>query len=111
MMDVLSGLFLGLGSAVLVSTAWVILRMPTFFTRLHAASVNETLGPGLILLGLALHADAGFEVVVKLGLVFMFLVLTGPVAGHALAKAALDNGVLPGRLRRMQEEEEASSRT
>jgi hypothetical protein len=33
-----------------------LLRMPDFYTRMHAASVTETLGAGLILLGLMLQA-------------------------------------------------------
>ena len=101
--DLLSWLFLVSGSLVLVGTVIVVLRMPTFYTRLHAASVNETLGPGLIVLGLALQAGGDWEVILKLILVLVFLVLTGPVAAHALAKAALDNGVLPGQVRRNRE--------
>ena len=101
--DILSWICLVSGAAVLVGTAIVIVRMPTFYTRLHAASVNETLGPGLILAGLALQADGNWEVIIKLVLVLFFLVLTGPVAAHALAKAALDNGVMPGQIRRNRE--------
>jgi multisubunit Na+/H+ antiporter MnhG subunit len=33
-----------------------LLRMPDFYTRMHAASVTETLGAGLMLLGLMLQA-------------------------------------------------------
>lgn len=103
MLDVLSWIFLVSGSLILVATIVIIMRMPSFFTRLHAASVNETLGPGLILLGLALQVPDRWEVVLKLVLVLIFLVLTGPVASHALAKAALENGVLPGKIRRDRE--------
>lgn len=103
--EVLSWIFLISGSVVLVATAFVIVRMPTFYTRLHAASVNETLGPGLILIGLALQTHGNVEIILKLALVLIFLVLTGPVAAHALAKAALDNGVLPGKVRRDREKE------
>ena len=103
-LDALSWVLLLSGSGVLVGTVIVILRMPTFYTRLHAASVNETLGPGLILMGLALQAGGNWEVIIKLILILVFLVLTGPVASHALAKAALDNGVLPGQLKRNREQ-------
>lgn len=104
-LDIASWVVLCLGSLVLVAAALVIVRMPTFYTRLHAASVNETLGPGLILLGLVLQSDGNIEVILKLVLILAFLVLTGPIAGHALAKAALDNGLLPGKLRREEEGE------
>lgn len=118
LLDVISWLLLGSGSLVLVGGAVAILRMPTFFTRIHAAGVNETLGPGLILLGLIFQAGDytdGFgtvEVVIKLAMILGFLVITSPIATHALAKAALDNGVMPGELRqqRQREREEDSNR-
>ncbi len=102
MLDVLSWICLIGGSLTLVSAAIVIWRMRTFYTRLHAASVNETLGPGLILLGLALQSIDHFDIILKLALILVFLVLTGPVASHALAKAALDNGLLPGETRQQR---------
>lgn len=106
--DALSWLLLGSGSLVVVLAGFLVVKMPTFYTRLHAASVNETLGPALILLGLALQAGNyanGFEVILKLLLILLFLLLTSPVASHALAKAAITNMVLPGQLKRSREEE------
>jgi multicomponent Na+:H+ antiporter subunit G len=71
-----------------------LLRMPTFFTRMHAASVTDTVGAGLILLGLALQA--GFTLVAaKLAVIGLLIFFTSPVATHALAKAALARGVDP----------------
>ncbi|MCG8460399.1 MAG: monovalent cation/H(+) antiporter subunit G [Holophagales bacterium] len=103
-LDIVAGFFLLSGSLVLVTSAVGIVRLPNFFTRLHAASVNETFGPGLLLLGLALEAWGDIEVMVKVALVLVFLVLTGPVASHSLAKAALENGVMPGEMRRRKGE-------
>lgn len=71
-----------------------LLRMPSFFTRMHAASVTDTVGAGLILLGLALQA--GFTLVTaKLAVIALLIFFTSPVATHALAKAALARGVDP----------------
>ncbi len=109
MLDVLSWICLIAGSVILVAAAIVILRMRSFYTRIHGASVNETLGPGLILLGLVLQSLDQFEIVLKLVLVLVFLVLTGPISGHALAKAALDNGLLPPEPRQQEEEGGSSS--
>ena len=94
--DVLSWILLVTGSLVLMTSASGMVRMPNFYNRLHAASVNDTFGPGLILLGLAFQATHSLEVMIKLALVLIFLVLTGPLSTHALAKAALENGTLPG---------------
>ena len=41
-----------LGSVFMVIGALGVVRMPDIFTRLHAASVSETFGVGLILIGL-----------------------------------------------------------
>jgi multicomponent Na+:H+ antiporter subunit G len=82
------------GSGVVLITGFGILRLPTYYTRMHAASVTDTLGAGLILLGLAL--EAGFSLAsLKLGMILLFLILTGPPAAHALAKAAFLHGVIP----------------
>lgn len=82
------------GGFFLVVGAVGLLRFPDVFTRMHAASVSETLGAYLLLLGLCLQGG-GWQVVVKLLLIFMFLFITSPTATHALAKAALHDGVKP----------------
>ena len=65
-----------------------LLRFPDLYTRMHAAGVTDTGGAGLVLFGLMLQA--GFTIVtVKLALILWFLLFTGPVASHVLAKAAL----------------------
>ena len=69
-----------------------LLRMPDFYTRSHAASITDTLGATLVLLGLALHSGANL-VTVKLVFVFAFLLLTSPTAAHALVKAAYSKGL------------------
>jgi len=69
-----------------------LLRMPDFWTRAHSASVTDTMGAGLVLLGLMLQA--GFTgVAVKLLMVLFFLYITGPAATHALCRAAHAHGV------------------
>ncbi len=69
-------------------------RMPDVFTRMHAASVSETLGVGLLVLGMVLQA--GFTLVAaKLIIILLVLLVTGPVATHALARAALHDGEKP----------------
>ena len=69
-----------------------LIRMPDFFTRMHAASVIETLGAAPLLLGLALQAGASL-VTAKLAMVGLLIFLTSPAATHALAKAARLRGV------------------
>lgn len=71
-----------------------LVRMPDFYTRMHAASVIETLGAGLILFGLMLQA--GFTLVaVKLGMLALLIFFASPTATHALAQAAMVRGLKP----------------
>lgn len=93
-LDVLSwGLMLA-GTAFCVIGAVGLLRMPDFFTRMHAASVADTLGAGLLLAGLMLQA--GFTLVmVKLVAIGLLIFFTSPTATHALAKAAIARGIGP----------------
>ena len=94
MLDILSwGLLLG-GAAFILIGAIGLLRFPDFFTRLHAVSVCDTMGAGLILAGLMLQGGLSL-VTVKLILMFYFMIFTGPTAVHALADAALQGSLKP----------------
>jgi multicomponent Na+:H+ antiporter subunit G len=92
--DVLSWVFLAAGGAFCVIGASGLIRMPDFYTRAHAASVIETLGAGLVLLGLLLQAGWTLSAVkvLMLGLLIFF---ASPTATHALTRAALLRGVKP----------------
>lgn len=98
MIDVLvelaSWLLIGTGGAFLVIGAVGIVRMPDIFTRMHAASVIDTVGAGLVIAGLMVQAGSGL-VTLKLLFLLALLFFTGPVVAHALAQAALHAGVVP----------------
>ena len=82
------------GGLFCVIGALGMLRMPDFYTRMHAASVIETLGAALILAGLLLQA--GFTLVaVKLLFVGVLIFFASPTATHALARAAMVRGLKP----------------
>lgn len=92
--QILAGCFLFAGAFFLLAGAVGMNRMPDLFTRMHAASVGDTLGVGLMLVGMAILG--GFTLVtVKLLFLLAFLLFVGPVASHALAAAALKAGVKP----------------
>ena len=71
-----------------------VLRMPDLYTRMHAASVTETLGTMLLLAGLMLLAGWSLPAF-KLFAILLFLLFTGPVAAYAVANTALLAGVKP----------------
>ena len=93
-MDVLSWIFLLGGGFLGVTGAVGLFRFPDFYTRLHAASVTDTLCAGFIVLGLLLQADSAM-MVFKLVLILLILAYTSPTAAHALARAALHAGLQP----------------
>ena len=82
-----------------------ILRFPDFYTRTHAASITDTLGAGLVLLGLLFqsitmmipgddYVAGSWIIFVKLLMVGVFILLTAPTSGHALVKAAYAHGLV-----------------
>ena len=92
--DIIVWALLLAGSVFAVIGGIGILRLPDVYTRLHGAGITDTMGAGLILLGLAVHE--GFTLItVKLALVFIFLIITSPVSSHAVANAAHGAGLRP----------------
>lgn len=64
------------------------MRLPEFFSRVHAAGIIDSLGAILILLGLITQSQ-DILVIIKLLLILLFMMITGPTAVHALARAAM----------------------
>ncbi|MBW8184025.1 monovalent cation/H(+) antiporter subunit G [Shewanella nanhaiensis] len=93
-LEISSGICLLVGCFLCFSGGIGILRFPDFYTRMHAVSITDTLGAGLVLLGLMLQSPDGL-VLIKLILILLFTLFINPSASHALAKAALHNGLLP----------------
>ena len=92
--DIVSWLFILAGSAGLVISAVGLLRLPDFYTRLHAGGVIDTFGAELLIVGMAIQA--GFTLLtVKLLVIGLFLFFTGPTATHATANAAWVAGLKP----------------
>jgi multicomponent Na+:H+ antiporter subunit G len=71
-----------------------VLRMPDFYTRLHAVGKAETLGVLCTLAAVALSTELGL-VTVKVGFVALFLFLSNATSTHAIGRAALHTGVAP----------------
>jgi len=92
--DLVSAVMLAGGSFFLIVGAIGLIRMPDVFTRMHAVSVSETMGVGLILGGLMVQG--GFTLITfKLVCLFLLLFFTSPIASHAIARAAMADGVKP----------------
>lgn len=91
---ILAGLSLLGGGFFVMAGSIGVLRMPDFYSRVHAAGITDTLGALLVLFGLILLA--GFTLLsAKLALVGLFLLLTSPTATHAVTNAAHVAGLKP----------------
>ncbi|MCY4400512.1 MAG: monovalent cation/H(+) antiporter subunit G [Gemmatimonadetes bacterium] len=94
LLSVLTWALLLAGSFFFLTGALGMVRLPDVFTRMHAAGMGDTMGAGLILLGLCVQGGVSV-VTVRLVLVLAFVWFTSPIATHALAKAALSGGTRP----------------
>ena len=93
-LNILSWASILAGSALCIIGAIGLIRLPDVFCRMHGAGIIDTLGIGLIILGLAFQA--GFTLVLaKLGMIVIFILFTSPTATHALSRAALHGGIKP----------------
>ncbi|MBC9726332.1 monovalent cation/H(+) antiporter subunit G [Streptomyces sp. TRM68367] len=90
--EVLSGVLLVAGALFMLSGAVGLLRFPDFYTRIHAVGVTDSVGAGLVLLGLLLRTTA-WDTGVRLVIILLFMALTSPTATHILAHAARRDGV------------------
>lgn len=94
-LDIASGVLLTVGSFFILVGTLGLVRLPDFYTRLHAAGITDTLGAELVLIAMMLQA--GFSLItVKLIIISMFIFFTSPTATHAVANAARTMGLRPG---------------
>lgn len=104
LLDIASWLLLSAGGIFVFIGGLGALRMPDLYTRMHAASVTDTIGPALIIIGIILQAGLTLASV-KLVAILLFLLLTGPTASNALASASLLAGYRPEYARELPEDE------
>jgi multicomponent Na+:H+ antiporter subunit G len=88
LLDIASWLLLSAGGVFVFIGGLGALRMPDLYTRMHAASVTDSIAPVLIISGIILQAGLSLASI-KLAAILLFLLLTGPTASNALASAAL----------------------
>ncbi|MGH8197507.1 MAG: monovalent cation/H(+) antiporter subunit G [Steroidobacteraceae bacterium] len=95
--DAVSFTMLALGGFFVFMGGLGALRLPDLYTRMHAASLTDSLGTLLTLGGIMLQSGWSLATV-KLLTILFFLMMTGPTASYALANAALlsDDKDAPG---------------
>ncbi len=93
-LDIGSWILLTLGGVSVLIGGIGALRMPDLYSRMHAASVTDSMGAILIILGVMLQAGLSLATI-KLAAILLFLLFTSPTASNALASAALLAGNKP----------------
>lgn len=63
-----------------------LIRLPDVFCRMHATTKCDTMGAGLIFIGLIIWQGATF-VSLNILIVLVFIWLTNPTAAHYIAKS------------------------
>ena len=93
-----AGILIVLGALLAFAGSLGLLRLPTFYERVHPPTMGTTLGTGLILIGSMLHFTAleGRPVVHEI-LIGVFMTLTTPVTYMLLVRAALYRDRAEGR--------------
>ena len=104
LLDTLSWVLLTLGGLSVLVGGIGALRMPDLYTRMHAASVTDSLGAILVLGGIMLQAGWSLATI-KLIAILLFLLLTSPTSSNARASAALLAGTRPFAEAGQEEEE------
>ncbi len=89
--NLLAALFVILGASFALVASVGILRLPDFYTRMHAASKAGTVGSALALVALAIVSVQTAEVLRAIAAIVFFF-LTAPIAAHLLGKAAYSAG-------------------
>ena len=93
-LDILSWILLTAGGGFVLVGGIGALRMPNLYTRMHAASVTDTMGAVLVLSGVMLQAGLTLATI-KLAAILLFLLITSPTSSYALASAAMIAGIRP----------------
>lgn len=109
LMDVGAGVLL-LGTLICLVGGIGLIRLPNFFARTHGGSVTDTLGALLALSGMAIYTlgmeltgKDQFLIVIKLFSIGVFLLVTSPISGHALTRAAYRRGLRGAKLPELEQ--------
>ncbi len=88
--EVCASFLLIMGGVFILVGALGMVKLPDFYTRLHAPTKATTLGIGCILIAsMALHALRGDGLSIHELVISLFLFITAPVSAYMVAKAAL----------------------
>ena len=89
-------LFIFLGLVFIFFGTLGIIRFPDIYTRLQTSSKCDAAGAVALLVGLMIREGLD-SLSLRILLILVFLLLTNPVASHAIARSAFIRGIKPWR--------------
>jgi multicomponent Na+:H+ antiporter subunit G len=92
--NIIAMALMAFGAFFMITGAVGLLRLPDFYTRLHATGKCDTLGEVLLIVGFMIYEEWTF-LTIKLFFLMVFIFIANPVATHAIMKAAYVTGVKP----------------
>lgn len=92
MIEIIASVLLVVGASFMFLAALGLLRMPDLMTRMHATTKAGVLGAGVMLIGVALLFGS-IEVKARVLAIIAFVLITAPVAAHAIGRASYFVGV------------------
>lgn len=95
---IIADIFLFLGCFFALAGTVGMLRMPDVFCRMQSSTNIATLGMLFLMIGALIYAIAmehSFSMAVKIVAISVFILLTNPVASHALCRGAYNHGIRP----------------
>ena len=84
------------GAFLFLAGAVGFLRLPDFYTRIHAPTKAASLGiPLMAFASMLLHLGAGFDLWIEDALIILFVFLANPVSTEILVWAAVARNIRP----------------
>jgi multicomponent K+:H+ antiporter subunit G len=84
------------GAFLFLAGAVGFLRLPDFYTRIHAPTKAASLGiPLMAFASMLLHLGAGFDLWIEDALIMLFVFLANPVSTQMLVWAAVARNIRP----------------
>lgn len=88
MREIIVGIFICMGTIVFALSLLGIYRLKYVMNRMHAAAMGDTMGLGLVVIGLIILGHDVFHIA-KYILVILFFWMSSPIASHMIGKVEM----------------------
>ena len=88
MREIIAGIFICMGTIVFALSLLGIYRLKYVMNRMHAAAMGDTMGLGLVVIGLIILGHDVFHIA-KYILVILFFWMSSPIASHMIGKVEM----------------------